>query len=114
METVLAAVGGKNGSDNTYKQVNLDTIRNSPVYQLTKNYLVADGKGAITVAPVQMLSSDYSNTSLYYYYFNPSELKDMSEADQITFIKNLPKFKCVDGKITKNSLYIYQYPEQEL
>ena len=103
METVLAAVGGKNGSDNTYKQVNLDTIRNSPVYQLTKNYLVADGKGAITVAPVQMLSSDYSNTSLYYYYFNPSELKDMSEADQITFIKNQPKSKCVDGKITKNA-----------
>ena len=103
LETVLKAVGGKNGRDNTYKQVNLDTIRNSPVYQLTKNYLVADGKGPITVAPVQMLSSDYSNTSLYYYYFNPSSLEGMTEDQQITFIKNLPKFKCVDGKITKNA-----------
>ena len=104
LETVLKAVGGKNGRDNTYKQVNLDTIRNSPVYQLTKNYLVADGKGPITVAPVQMLSSDYSNTSLYYYYFNPSKLNNFkTEEEQITFLKNLPKFKCVDGKITKNA-----------
>ena len=104
LETVLAAVGGKNGRDNTYKQVNLDTIRNSPVYTLTKNYLVADGKAPITVAPVQMLSQDYSNTSLYYYYFNPSELNNFeTEEEQITFIKNLPKFKCVDGKITKQA-----------
>ena len=83
--------------------MNLSTIRNSPVYQLTKNYLVADGKAAITVTPVQILTTDYSNDALYYYYFNPSELNGKSVEDQLTFLKNLPKFKCVDGKLTKQA-----------
>ena len=103
LETILAAVGGKNGRDKHYKEVNLDTIRNSPVYALTKNYLVADGKAPITVSPVQMQSTDYKYNNLYYYYFNPSKLKDMSEDEQITFLKNLPKFKCVDCKQTKDA-----------
>lgn len=103
LETVLAAVGGKKGRDKSYKEMNLSTIRNSPVYELTKNYLVADGKAPITVTPVQILTTDYVYDCLYYYYFNPSELNGMSEDDQITFLKNLPKFKCVDGKLTKNA-----------
>ena len=103
LETILAAVGGKNGRDKHYKEVNLDTIRNSPVYALTKNYLVADGKAPITVSPVQMQSTDYKYNNLYYYYFNPSKLEGMSEDEQITFLKNLPKFKCVDCKQTKDA-----------
>jgi hypothetical protein len=103
LETILAAVGGKNGRDKTYKQVNLATIRNSPVYQLTKNYLVADGKAPITVSPVQIQTTDYSSIALYYYYFKPSELEGKSEEEQLTFLKNLPKFKCVDGKQTKEA-----------
>ena len=103
LETVLAAVGGKNGRDKNSKQVNLTTIRNSPVYELTKNYLVADGKAPITVTPVQIQSSDYIYDNLYYYYFNPNELNGKSEDEQITFLKNLPKFKCVDGKLTKQA-----------
>jgi hypothetical protein len=103
LETVLSAVGGKNGRDKSYKEMNLSTIRNSPVYELTKNYLVADGKAPITVTPVQILTTDYTNNCLYYYYFNPDELNGKSEEDQITFLKNLPKFKCVDCKLTKQA-----------
>lgn len=103
LETILAAVGGKNGRDKTHKQVNLDTIRNSPVYQLTKNYLVADGKAPITLTPVQIQTTDYSSVALYYYYFSPDSLNGKSEEQQITFLKNLPKFKCVDGKQTKDA-----------
>lgn len=103
LETILAAVGGKNGRDKTHKQVNLDTIRNSPVYQLTKNYLVADGKAPITLTPVQIQTTDYSSIALYYYYFKPSELEGKSEEQQLTFLKSLPKFKCVDGKQTKEA-----------
>ena len=103
LETILAAVGGKNGRDKHYKEVNLETIRNSPVYALTKNYLVADGKAPITVSPVQMQSSDYKYNNLYYYYFNPSKLEGMSKDEQVTFLKNLPKFKCVDCKQTKDA-----------
>ena len=72
-------VGGKSGRDNTHKKVNLETIRNSPLYQLTKNYLVADGQAPITVSPVQIQTTDYSSIALYYYYFNPSELEGKSE-----------------------------------
>ena len=103
LETVLAAVGGKKGRDGKYKTMNLSTIRTSPVYELTKNYLVADGKAPITVAPVQMLSTEIKNSSIYYYYFNPNELNGKSEEEQITFLKNLPKYKCVDSKLTKEA-----------
>ena len=103
LETILAAVGGKNGRNKEYKLGNLNTIRNSPVYQLTKNYLIADGKSPITLTPVQMLTQDIINVSLYYYYFKPSDLEGKSEDEQITFLKNLPKFKCVDGKLTKQA-----------
>ena len=103
LETILSAVGGKNGRDKTHKQANLETIRNSSVYQLTRNYLVADGKAPITVSPVQIQTTDYSSVALYYYYFKPSELEGKSEEEQLTFLKNLPKFKCVDGKQTKEA-----------
>jgi hypothetical protein len=83
--------------------VNLKTIRNSPVYVLTKNYLVSDGESPITVTPVMMFSSEIGFTSLYYYYFNPEELDGKTEAEQITFLKNLPKFKCVDCDMTKKA-----------
>ena len=103
LETILTALGGKKGRDGTYKTMNLNTIRTSPVYELTKNYLVADGKAPITVAPVQMLSIEINNSSVYYYYFNPNELNGKSDEEQIAFIKNLPKFKCIDSKLTKTA-----------
>lgn len=103
LETILSDVGGRFGRDDAHKKGNLEIIRNSPVYQLTKNYLVADGKGAITLTPVQIQTTDYSSVALYYYYFNPSELEGKSEEEQISFLKNLPKFKCVDGKQTKEA-----------
>ena len=103
LETILSAVGGRFGRDDAHKKGNLEIIRNSPVYQLTKNYLVADGKAPITLTPVQIQTTDYSSVALYYYYFNPSELEGKSEEAQLTFLKNLPKFKCVDGKQTKEA-----------
>ena len=102
LETILSAVGGKNGRKDSYKAANLNTIRTSPVYQLTKNYLVADGKAPITLTPVQIFTLDYSSIALYYYYFNPADLPS-TEAEQVKFIKALPKFKCVDGKQTKDA-----------
>lgn len=103
LEAILEPVGGKFGRDDTHKKENLEAIRNSPVYQLTKNYLVADGQAPITLTPVQIQTTDYSSIALYYYYFNPSELEGKSEEEQLTFLKSLPKFKCVDGKQTKEA-----------
>lgn len=101
LETVFEALGGKKAKDG--KKINLKTIRESPVYVLTKNYLVSDGKAPITVTPVMMFSSEIGNTSLYYYYFDPADLEGKTEEEQVTFLKNLPKFKCVDSKTTKQA-----------
>lgn len=101
LETILSDVGGRFGRDKYHKAANLNTIRNSSVFKLTQNYLVADGKAPITLTPVQIQTTDYSSVALYYYYFNPSELEGKTEEQQLTFLKNLPKFKCVDGKQTK-------------
>ena len=103
LQTVLEAVGGKDAHDATHKAINLNTIRNSPVYQLTNNYLVADGKAPITVTPVQLQTTDHVYDNLYYYYFNPSKLTGKSEDEQITYLKNLPKIKCVDCKLVKTA-----------
>ena len=103
LQTVLEAVGGKDAHDATHKAINLNTIRNSPVYQLTNNYLVADGKAPITVTPVQLQTTDYVYDNLYYYYFKPSNLTGKSEEEQITYLKNLPKIKCVDCKLVKTA-----------
>lgn len=103
LETILSDVGGRFGRDDSHKTGNLKTIRNSSVFKLTKNYLVADGKAPITLTPVQIQTTDYSSVALYYYYFNPSELEGKSEEQQLTFLKSLPKFKCVDGKQTKEA-----------
>ena len=102
LKSVFVALGGDNAK-NAGRYINIETIRESPVYQLTKNYLIADGKAPITVTPVLMYSKEIVNTNVYYYYFNPEELKGKEEEEQINFIKNLPKFKCVDSKITKNN-----------
>ena len=103
LETILSDVGGRFGRDKDHKAANLNTIRNSSVFKLTQNYLVADGKAPITLTPVQIQTTDYSSVALYYYYFNPSELEGKTEEQQLTFLKNLPKFKCVDGKQTKEA-----------
>ena len=103
LQTVLEAVGGKDAHDATHKAINLTTIRNSPVYQLTNNYLVADGKAPITVTPVQLQTTDHVYDNLYYYYFNPSKLTGKSVDEQIAYIKNLPKIKCVDCKLVKTA-----------
>lgn len=101
LETVFEALGGKKANEK--KEVNLKTIRESPVYELTRNYLVSDGQNPITVSPVLMFSTDISNLCLYYYYYDPAQLEGKSEEEQIVFLKNLPKFKCVDCKNTRDA-----------
>lgn len=102
LETVFKAIGGKNAK-NDGRHKNLQRIRESPVYVLTKNYLVSDGKAPITVTPVLMFSSEIGVTSLYYYYYDLADMEGKSEEEQITFLKNLPKFKCVDCDTTKKA-----------
>lgn len=101
LETIFEVLGGKEANKNT--KVNLKTIRESPVYELTKNYLISDGQNPITVSPVLMFTTDIANLCLYYYYYDPAQLEGKSEEEQLTFLKNLPKFKCIDCKTTRDA-----------
>ena len=96
LETVLTALGGKNARNDEYKKYNLETIRNSPVYELTKNYLIADGKAPITMSPVQMLSNDINSVCLYYYYFKPTtESNDGLFLSMASWLASLPSLGAV-------------------
>lgn len=71
---------------------NREYIRNSDIVKLYNNHLTSDGTTPITVSPIFMASSEIGSCHLYYYYYNPSALNGMDEAE---YIKTLPKFKAI-------------------
>lgn len=101
LETIFQALGGKKANEG--RKVNLKIIRESSVYQLTHNYLISNGREPITVTPVLMFSTDMPNMTLYYYYFDPADVEGMTEEEEVQYVKSLPKFKCVDCKMTKDA-----------
>ncbi len=81
-------------TDNTQKwsrQDNMEVIRNNAMFQWN-NYLVSKGE-PITITPVQMASSEIKNCNILYYYYNPDDIAGMTSAQEVQFLKNLPKFK---------------------
>lgn len=73
---------------------NLDAIRNSDMVKLYNNQFEATGQPLI-LTPVQTTSSDIGNCDLYYYYYNPADVAGMTEAQEVQYIKNLPKFMAI-------------------
>ena len=81
------------------KKDNINLIRNSEYYMSNNNYPFATGGDPIILAPVYKNDGGYKeieNCDIYYYYFNPEQLKGKSEAEQVQFLKNLPKYKAVE------------------
>lgn len=84
---------------NIYLQNKVDNVakvKNSPYY-IDNNYPLATGEDPIILAPICKNDSIYheiENCDLYYYYFDPNDLKQ--ESDPIQFLKNLPKYKAVE------------------
>jgi hypothetical protein len=82
---------------------NLKNIRNNPLFEMEKNYLVSDGVRPITITPVQMNSSETSSNQLYYYYYNPADIAGMTKDEEVLYMKNLPKYKAIHCKYTKDA-----------
>jgi hypothetical protein len=78
---------------------NMENVRNSNVFTMYNNHLIANGEPVI-VTPVQMASSTISNCWLFYYYYNPDDLANSGMTEQ-DYIKTLPKFKAIHCKTAK-------------
>ncbi len=99
---------------------NLEAIRESNMVTLYNNQLIADGEPVI-ITPVQGTSTEMQYCDLYYYYYNPEVVQNMTDDEKIQYIKNLPKFMAMscndalpDAKNTnanffKNHEYVLPY-----
>lgn len=78
---------------------NITKIKNSNFYQQNNNYPITTGSDPIIMAPVCKNDSIYheiENCDLYYYYFKDSDLAGKTEAQQIQYLKDLPKYRALE------------------
>ena len=80
---------------NNTKPDNLVKIKKSDTFVMDDNYLTCDGVNPIVINPVMLASNEIGSCHLYYYYYNPDDIAGMSEAEQIQYLKNLPKYKAI-------------------
>lgn len=80
------------------KASNIEIVRNSDYFVKNNNYpLVTKGKPVI-MAPIYRndgTSLEIEDCELYYYYFKQSDIQNMSEEQEIQFLKDLPKYRAV-------------------
>jgi uncharacterized protein YcfL len=86
------AIHQTNGRSNNWETI----VTSTPYFVLNKNYLIASG-GPITITPIQMNTTEGVYNSVYYYYFNPEVTKNMTEEEEVNYIKALPKYKAING-----------------
>lgn len=81
------------------KKDNIDKIKNSVYYMSNNNYPFATGSDPIILAPIYKNDGIYheiENCDIYYYYFKQETIEGMSDAEQVQYLKNLPKYKAVE------------------
>ena len=102
------AIHTTNGKSNNWETI----VTSTPYFVLNKNYLIASG-GPITITPIQMNTSEGLGNSVYYYYFDPEVTKNMTEEQEVNYIKALPKFKAINGfssdKFKREKQYLLPY-----
>ena len=79
---------GVNGRRN-----NLRIIKQTPYFKLNDNYIYTNGKGCITLIPIQAYTTDFKKNHIYYYYYKPSDIP--AGMDEVDYIKSLPKYKAI-------------------
>lgn len=75
---------------------NTSRIKASDIYINTSNYFTTTGQKEITIAPVACGAWFCGWEQLYYYYFNPSKVEGMTEAERTAYLQGLPKFKIAE------------------
>ncbi len=105
LNTILDSyLGGKMNLSNHNWQ-NMESVRNTNIFQTSDNYLTADGNPLI-ITPINATSTDMSKfyLNIYYFYFNPNEIAGKSNDEQVKFLKALPKFKAIHLNNYKSDL----------
>lgn len=117
--------------ENSYfpnKQPNLQSVINSGLYNKEVYPLTNDNGGPVIVSPVykhdsgSIYGDEIYNSDLYYYYFRADAISTLTEAQQVEYIKSLPKYKAIpfnkvfnentdteDNKLNKNASYALLY-----
>jgi len=72
---------------------NTSRIKASDIYINTSNYFTATGQKEIQITPVACGAWFCGWEQLYYYYFNPTKVEGMSDAQRAEYLQSLPKFK---------------------
>lgn len=78
---------------------NIGKIKNSPYYMSNNNYPFTTDGDPIILAPVYKNDGIYheiENCDIYYYYFKQEDIKNLSEEEQVLYLKSLPKYKAVE------------------
>lgn len=83
---------------------NVNKIKNSIYYMSNNNYPFTTGdeehaSEPIILAPIYKNDSIYreiENCDIYYYYFHPDSVLNKTDAEQVAFLKKLPKYKAVE------------------
>jgi len=79
---------------------NLVYIREGSALRFFDNHLTSDGN-PITLIPVNMASTEIDYSTLYYYYYNPSDVP--SGTSLTDYVKKLPKFKAIPCEHTNTN-----------
>ena len=79
-------------NNNTYKEDNLEDIRESSAVKFFNNHLTSQGL-PITLTPVLVSSDDQQYYEVFYYYYNPSAIN--SSPSENDYIRQLPKYKAM-------------------
>ena len=83
--------------DNTYgvnkRRNNLRFIKQTPYFTLNNNYIYTNGKGCVTLIPIQAYTDEFKMNHIYYYYYKPEDVP--AGMDEVDYIKSLPKYKAI-------------------
>lgn len=80
------------------KKSNIEKIKLHEYYNST-SYPITTGEEPIIIEPIYKNDGGYKEVekcALYYYYFTDAELEGKTEAEQVQYFKDLPKFRAID------------------
>ncbi|MBO4905745.1 MAG: DUF4842 domain-containing protein [Bacteroidaceae bacterium] len=86
------------------KVSNIEKIRQSQYFNAS-SYPLTTGEDPIIVEPIYKNDGGWQEVEgcfLYYYYFRESDIDNMTEAEQVQYFKNLPKYRALN---VYNSVY---------
>ena len=89
------------------KQSNIEQIKESKYYN-ENCYAITTGTDPILVEPIYLNDGGTKEATighLYYYYFKDSDIANLTEEEQIQFLKDLPKYKAIQMNRTSRNKY---------